>query len=64
MGFLVGEEKKIKENRMNGTESHSENIARYYDCISGWNPIWMQSKSLFENQMDKIHAGQNKILEH
>lgn len=64
VGFLVFEDKKIKENCMNGTDSQSENIARYYDCVSGWNPVWMQSKPIFENQINKIHSEQGQMLDH
>lgn len=40
VGYLISENSKVSENQMTMKESHSESLARYYDCISGWNPVW------------------------
>ena len=39
VGFLVQEDSTIKLHSTDESQMHSENIARYYDCISGWNPV-------------------------
>lgn len=61
VGYILAEDRTVKENKMDATESHSENLSRLYDCISGWNPVWIQNKAFFEESVKKIHT-ENKEL--
>jgi hypothetical protein len=63
LGYLLTEDKNVKENKMDATESHSENISRYYDCISGWNSVWIQNKAFFEDAVKKVHTDHKELTQ-
>lgn len=50
VGFIVNENKKVSSKH-----GLSQSLSHYYDCISGWNPVWFQNKSKFESKLTNLH---------
>lgn len=55
ISYILQQDKNVDQIVVASNQKLSQELSNYYDCISGWNPIWIQSKSHFEKKLLQFH---------
>lgn len=56
VGFILNEENNLDSKTKKDKTPISQDLSHYYDCTSGWNPVWLQNKTFFEKKLIDLHS--------